>query len=141
MARTPTSMGSRMGRRFMGFTGAPASGTRSFTASGPLSSSGRPVPSSTRPSMASPAGTMPPRPTGTTRALGARPRTSPMGISSSRSWAKPTTSALTPLPAPRLMRQRSPTAASQPAASRVRPTMRVRRPSTVSGRGFSARRR
>ena len=133
MARTPTSSVRVMGARVSGLIGTPVRRVRSSQPTGPLPSSGSPAPSMTRPSNSGPTLTVPAPGRGITRALGLRPWMSPVGIRNSRSPEKPTTSASTRLPSPATTSQRSPTAAWQPCASSVSPTMRVSRPSTGGG--------
>ena len=64
-----------------------------------------------------------------TAAPGTSPRTSPIGISSSRSPANPTTAVIRSDPSARRTAQRSPMAALQPTASSARPTVRTSFPS------------
>ena len=78
---------------------------------------------------------------GITRAPGFNPRMSPVGIRNSLSPEKPTTSASTCLPSAVSTRQRPPTAASQPTASKVMPTMRFSVPSTTMLPGSAKRSR
>ncbi len=78
---------------------------------------------------------------GMTRAPGIRPRMSPVGIRNSLSPEKPTTSASICLPSAVSTRQRPPTAASQPTASSVMPTMRFSVPSTTNSAAFAMRSR
>jgi hypothetical protein len=68
---------------------------------------------------------------GMTRAPGMTPRISPVGMRNNLSPEKPTTSASICLPSAVSTRQRPPTAASQPTASSVMPTMRLSVPSTT----------
>ena len=123
-----------MAQRRSGFSGSPVNGTRSVQAISPNPSSGRPAPSSTRPSKPSPTSTSEALCVGTTRAPGINPRTLPVGIKKSLSPEKPTTSASTCLPSAVSTRQRPPTAASHPTASNVMPTIRLKLPSTTTSR-------
>ena len=107
----------------------------------PKPSSGRPAPSSTRPSNSSPTETEDSLWVGMTRAPGIKPRMSPVGMKNSLSPEKPTTSASICLPSAVSTRQRPPTAASQPTASSVMPTMRFNVPSTTNSAALAMRSR
>jgi hypothetical protein len=76
-----------------------------------------------------------------TRAPGMMPRMSPVGMRNNFSPEKPTTSASTCLPSAVSSKQRPPTAASQPTASMVMPTMRLNVPSTTISLAFDMRSR
>ena len=92
-----------------------------------------------RPNKPGPTRTLPARCRGITRALGASPCTSPVGIMSSLSPEKPTTSASQREPSLEIRSQTSPTAAWQPEASSASPTMRVSEPSTGGDGRLAAR--
>ena len=140
--RTPTSSGSRIARRISGIERLVRSATRDrCSARSPRPSSGGPAPSRTRPSSSSPTATVMTLRVGMTRAPGMRPRMSPVGIRNSLSPENPTTSASICLPSAVSIRQRPPTAASQPTASRVMPTMRLSVPSTTNSAVFAMRSR
>ena len=72
--------GSRIGRRDKGFIGRPVKGTRATVCSGPLLSSGCPAPSTTRPNRPGPTAAALTCRVGITRAFGANPCKSPIGI-------------------------------------------------------------
>jgi len=148
MARMPTSSGWSMAARIIGLNGRLCSERVVSMVSVPLLSRGRPTPSTTRPSNWSPTGTClarsiarrrrncsvsmrsgaEGRSTASTRAPGARPKTSSDGIRYSFSPAKPTTSASTGMPLAGMMRQVLPRGSFSPLASITRPLMRVSRP-------------
>ena len=111
IACTPTSRCSLTGERAKGFIGFPCKGTRSLTLRGPLPSKGLHAPSTTRPNKPSPTGTCESLRIGRTRALGTRPRISPVGIKYKVSPEKPTTSASIGGPLMPCTSQRLPTGA------------------------------
>ena len=78
--RMPTSSGSSIGWRLSGLITGPLRSTQSSALKLPLPSSGRPMPSTTRPSIADPIGSFPPPLEGTTRAPGCRPSRRSTGI-------------------------------------------------------------
>src|SRR5471032_2394991 len=149
--RTPTSSVSTMGARPSGLAGRTLMGALSLTSSGPRLSSGRPAPSSTRPSSSGPTGRWRARSlgrrrgwdrlpgrgiigsTGNTRVPGTMPSTSLCGIRNSRSPSKPTTSASTLPPLGSGTVQAAPTARRRPTASITSPATRVTRPDTCIG--------
>ncbi len=95
MQRMPTSSGWLMGSRLSGLMVGPSIGTQSSALIGERPSSGRPAPSSTRPSMLMPIGRRPVSASGTTRAPGAMPATLPTGIRNTLPPENPITSAST----------------------------------------------
>lgn len=146
--RMPVSIVRLIGSRSSGLTARLATEREWRVTMGPMPSSGRPAPSTTRPSRASPTGRCLARSearrrgssrsvgvgrcgavsSGMTWAPGARPTTSSVGIMNSFSPLKPTTSASQLLPPGTMMRQPEPSGSLRPAASITRPLMRVRRP-------------
>src|SRR5689334_12051453 len=128
-ARTPSSSRSLMRGRSIGDGGEPATtrGRQPVISAPP--SIGRPSPSSTRPSRASPTATRNGPPVGATTVPGAMPRMSPSGMSRARPLRKPTTSAGTAARLrPPAMVTSSPTSARRPVASMTRPIRFVTRP-------------
>src|SRR3954469_6337774 len=127
-ARTPSDTCSVMRVRCIG-SGGEASIARSSRALRPAPSSGRPNASTTRPSSSTPTGTETGRPVAVTACPGARPCRSPSGMSSVRPARKPTTSAGTgSRERPASTRTTSPTSASRPLASTMRPIRSLTRP-------------
>ena len=138
-ALMPASNVCSMGLRSNGFIGSPSSDRLASVTIGPLLSRGAPAPSITRPKSAGPTPTRSVSGSGITRALGVKPRLSPMGIKYNLASENPTTSASTLLPESDTIRQRLPIAAWQPTASNVSPTIRTRRPSKTGAVGVSWR--
>ena len=134
IVRTPTSSGSRIGRRSRGFIGRGESLMRSSQRSGPPPSSGSPAPSITRPSSPGPAQASNTLWLGITRAPGFTPPSSSVATSSNDSPEKPTTSVSAALPSPSTTRHRLPTGASHPVASRVMPANRRSTPCATNPR-------
>src|SRR3954471_5665717 len=127
-ARTPSETCSSMRWRARG-SGGEASTARRPRASSAPPSSGLPRPSSTRPSSSGPTGTLTGRAVAVTSWPGAMPCRSPSGMSRVRPERKPTTSAGTvPRPRPARTSQTSPTSASSPVASTIRPMRSLTRP-------------
>src|SRR3954447_22216345 len=127
-ARTPSDTCSVMRVRCIG-SGGEASIGRSSRALRSAPSSGRPNASTTRPSSSTPTGTETGRPVAVTAWPGARPCRAPSGMSSVRPARKPTTSAGTASrERPASTRHTSPTSASRPVTSTIRPMRSLTRP-------------
>src|SRR6266498_575038 len=148
IARTPTSSVVAIGARSIGLKGRLCSGRNSCAPIGPSRSSGRPAPSTTRPSSSSPTGRYLPwsvarrrachgwptrgractGSTWRTDAPGETPWMSETGIRNSRSPAKPTTSASTGGPCRCSIRQMLPSGSLSPTDSMTKPATRVNLP-------------
>ena len=154
MTRTPTSNTWRIGARAKGLNGRLCKGARLSLRMGPSRSSGRPAPSTTRPSNSGPTITWRARSSarrlrtivarglgvantllsiGITRAPGVKPYTSVEGIRNKRSPENPTTSPSTARPVGNCTKQLEPTANLMPTASITKPATRVKRPVGTQG--------
>ena len=128
-ARTPRPTRSVMRGRRKGSGGAASAARMRGRCSGSRPVSGRPSPSTARPSSWSDTATRKGRPVAVTAAPGPRPCGSPSGISRVRPPRKPTTSAGTAgRPRPVSIEQTSPTSASRPLASMINPIRSRTRP-------------
>ncbi len=138
--RMPSGSGSVIRRRLSGSGGEALTGYICSAETGPRSSSGRPNPSSTRPSMAGPTPNCSGPPVAVTSLLTRICSVSPSGMSSSRLWRKPTTSAgIGGMQRSAWMWHSSPIRAGGPSDSTIRPILWRTRPMRRTGSSVSRR--
>ena len=127
IALTPTSNGSEIPDRDIGFSGFPRIGAVSVRLRG-ISSNGTPAPSIILPKRSAPSCTWSLLPTRVTFAPGLRPLTESSAANISLSPSNPTTSAPTTRSAPEAIRHREPIPAFNPPTSRRAPDSRTNLP-------------
>ena len=133
MARTPTSRTPSIGARCSGFRRSPRKATKTDGSISSPPSSGRPSPSTTLPSSASPTPTRAVCVTTLTPVPGNRPCTVARGINMTSSPLNPTTSQVTPSPCSAMTSQYAPSGARTPRAPSNIPVTRVSTPQTPGG--------